>query len=133
MTLISDRGFTLIEVLVAMAITGIVLGLVISLFGGGVRATQATRGYSRALLLAKDKLDEGLNEAGYVTGEGDDTGSVMGFEWKRTVGLYHLDGDDGSDYTGGLYRVDVRVGWNDGIRTREVALHSLVSGRQALR
>ncbi len=52
------KGFTLIEIVVAMAILGIGLVLVLELFGGGLRLGRTSEEYTRAVGLARMKMEE---------------------------------------------------------------------------
>jgi general secretion pathway protein I len=51
-------GFTLLEVVVALAILGLGLVAVIQIFSGGLRLARATEEYSQAVHLAQAKLEE---------------------------------------------------------------------------
>ena len=53
-----DAGFTLLEVVVAVAILGIALGTAFELLGVGLRAVTASGEYTGAAALAKRKLAE---------------------------------------------------------------------------
>ena len=53
-----EKGFTLLEIVVAMAILGIGLVIIIELFGGGLRLGRASQEYTRAAGYAKLKLEE---------------------------------------------------------------------------
>jgi len=53
-----EGGFTLLEIMVAMAILAIALTLVIEIFAGGVRAAWLSREYTKAVFLAQEKMEE---------------------------------------------------------------------------
>lgn len=53
-----ERGFSLLEVLVAFSILAISLGILLSLFSTGLRNLSVSRDYSRALIIAESKLAE---------------------------------------------------------------------------
>jgi prepilin-type N-terminal cleavage/methylation domain-containing protein len=63
-----NRGFTLIEIVVAMAILGIGLVVIIELFSGGLRLGRASEEYSKAAGYARMKLEEVM--VSQLTGEG---------------------------------------------------------------
>lgn len=121
--MVDDRGFTLIEVLTAVTVMSIVLGLVIALFGGGLRSVRTTQGYSRALLLAEAKLDEGMEESDFY--EDESSGAVDGYGWARSMRTFTPPPDSGLVEKEGLYLVEVRVNWKDGLKRKEVSLYAL--------
>jgi general secretion pathway protein I len=53
-----DSGFTLLEVMVAIAILGISLVLTMQLFTGALSSTVLSRHYTEATFLARHKLEE---------------------------------------------------------------------------
>jgi len=97
-------GFTLIEVVIAMTILGICLVLVMQLFAGGLRAARTSCDYSRAVLHAKDKMEDITNNPVQDSGEFDD-----GFKWETEVEPYKEVKDDPIK----LLKVKVRVMWPD--------------------
>lgn len=54
----ADRGFTLIEIMVSMAILGIALTVVMELFSGGLRLGRKSEEYSRAVFYGRQLLEE---------------------------------------------------------------------------
>jgi general secretion pathway protein I len=52
------RGFTLIEVVVALAILGVGLVVIIELFSGGLRLGKAAEEYTKAVGFARAKMEE---------------------------------------------------------------------------
>ena len=54
----SERGFTLLEVLVAFAIAALGLGVALQAIGGGVRSSDAAAKHTAALLVAQSRLAE---------------------------------------------------------------------------
>lgn len=78
-------GFTLIEVIVAMAILGISLTLVMQLFSGGLRSAKAASDYTRAIVHAKDKMEELSSMLNNDSGEFED-----GFKWEAETEDYKV-------------------------------------------
>lgn len=110
------RGFTLLEVLVALAILSVAVVSMIQLFGQGLRLLKVSGDYQQAVLLADQKAREVE-----TVREGFETGQEGNFEWERratvtavpeeltVIGLAPVR----------LYRVTVQVRW--GGRSVEVA------------
>jgi len=77
------EGFTLIEVIVAMAILGISLVMVMQLFSMGLKSAKASCDYTIAIVHAKDKMEELSQTLVNESGEFED-----GFKWETMVEDY---------------------------------------------
>ena len=97
-------GFTLIEVVIAIAILGISLVMVMQLFAGGLRAARTSCDYSRAVIHAKDKMEEKTEYPVQDSGVFDD-----GFKWETEVESYK----ENKDNPYKLIKIKVRVMWPD--------------------
>lgn len=73
----SQRGFTLLEVLVALAVTGIALVVLLQAVSGTLRLERAAHDYTRALALAQARLDAVSLEEAPASGVGE----ADGFRW----------------------------------------------------
>lgn len=110
-------GFTLIEVIVAIAILSISFVLVLQLFSNGLKAARTSCDYTRAIVLAKDKMDELSDDPVSGSGEFDE-----GFMWESEVEPYKE--DEESEYK--LLKIKVKVTWDSMLkRQRSVELVSL--------
>ena len=113
-----SAGFTLLEVVVALAIMAIALGVLYRAVGGGVRTVGDLSAYSRAVAIGESVLQmrdsvpaEGWNEAG----------QWEGFRWSVASAPYEPGSGEGVP----LHRVQVDVAWSDGLRDRSFSLVSL--------
>lgn len=100
----SASGFTLIEVIIAIAILGISLVMVMQLFAGGLRAARTSCDYSRAVIHAKEKMEEKTEYPVQDSGVFDD-----GFKWETEVESYK----ELEDNPYKLVKIKVRVMWPD--------------------
>jgi prepilin-type N-terminal cleavage/methylation domain-containing protein len=82
----SQGGFSLIEVVVALAIVSLMLGTIYQVSNGAVRSTVRTDNYLRALAMAQSRLAEA--SAMPVLKIGTVIGSADGVAWSRSVKPY---------------------------------------------
>lgn len=123
-------GFTLLEVLVAFSILVLTLGVLLEVFGGGLRAAGVAAEYTRATELARSTLAavgiEHPLDVGVQSGNHDDR-----YRWEVHVEPY-LEADEEPPPVRvpvTLYRVRVDVFWGDGAKERQFSLSSLRLGR----
>jgi len=130
----AQTGFTLLEVLVAFTILSLTLGVLLQLFGTGLRNAGVSEDYTRAVLHAESLLaavgvEEPL-EPGIRSGELE-----APFAWQSTVTPFVQEGlDIGRLEAAGItpYLVSVEVFWSRGQRTRSVVLETLRLARELL-
>ena len=82
----NQGGFSLIEVVVALAIVSLMLGTIYQVSNGAVRSTVRTDNYLRALAMAQSRLAEA--SAMPVLKIGTVIGSADGVAWSRSVKPY---------------------------------------------
>jgi len=75
-----ERGFTLLEVLVALAILSLAVVAVIQSFAQSLRLLKLSGDHQRAMLLADQKVREVL-----VPEEQREHGEEAGFRWERVI------------------------------------------------
>ena len=79
----SQTGFSLIEVVVALAIVALMLGAIYQVSNGALRSTVRTDNYLRALAMAQSRLAEA--SAMPVLKVGTVLGSADGVTWSRSI------------------------------------------------
>ena len=123
----AQRGFTLIEVVVAVAILGIGLVVIIELFGGGLRMERTSEEYTKAVGYARMKMEEisfapGLEE-GVQEGEFD-----RDYRWQVEVKKVELIPSRGIETSYSplveLYRIRVDVLWKSGLQEKTAWIES---------
>ena len=105
-----DRGFTLIEVLAAMLLIGIVLPVVMQGVMAGTRAGSEAHRRTEAATLAQSKLQE-LTVTGQWDGgtlSGDFGPDWPAYRWQAAVAEWANDAQ-----AVGMQQVDVTVTWTD--------------------
>lgn len=124
-----SAGFSLLEMLVAVAILGMALGALYQAAGTATRIVGVDEKYSYATELALSLLADngevpaaGLNISGKTDG---------GFEWSVQAGPVLLE-EPAPLKEGVLQEIAISVAWRDGGRERDIVLHSIVAGREKL-
>lgn len=120
------KGFTLIEVVVAMAILGVGIAVIIELFSGGLRLVRTSGEYTQAVNYGRVKMEEmtvkpSLNE-GTEEGEFDGT-----YRWQVDVKRMDLlPAKIETDFKPPveLYQVKIHVLWKSGLRERSTMLET---------
>lgn len=101
-------GFTLIEVIVAIAILAISLVMIMQLFSGGLRVSRTSRDYTRAIVYAKDKMEELHIEPVQGSGEFED-----GFKWESEVYPFDEYEEKLENTDINLLKIKVKVIWSN--------------------
>jgi len=122
-----QRGFSLLEVLVAFAILSVSLGVLLQIFATGLRNAGIADDYTRATLYAESIL-AALGRETSLT-EGERSGPVNEyFSWRSTVSAY-TEGMPASEQPRfRAYRVSVQVYWPGLLQDRSVVLETLRLG-----
>ena len=115
----NQRGFTLLEVLVALAILSTAVVASIQGFAQGLRLLKLSGDHQEATLIADQKLREVTTPV-----EGSEDGTESRFQWSRTVKRMPTPELEGSARSQQWmhYAIDVRVRWDE---RREVHLATL--------
>ena len=119
-----QKGFSLLEAMVAISILGIALGGLYSAASGATRNVRADERYAFAVELGRSLLADNVQvpKSG-VSNKGVTDG---GFNWSVTTRPAPL-GRSGLD-KGALQEIEVVVSWADGLRDRRIRLDSIVEG-----
>jgi len=128
----SHKGFTLLEILLAISILGVALTVVMQQFSAGLRIAYTSRTYTTATAYAKQKLEEfQLQEE---IEETEENGSFDdGYSWRITIVPYEdyleEEGEEEEDLFDHLplemYRLDSAVSWMEGGKEKSVSLSTL--------
>lgn len=123
-----DRGFTLLEILAALLVLGVVGGALLELFQGGLRNVALSADYSHAALLARSKLAELEARERFVAeeqGRFDER-----FRWHLRAADYV--GTDGNRLPSAAFEpvaVALSILWGDGITERRYTVQALFLAR----
>ena len=127
----NDRGFTLLEVLVALVIALAALNGLYGSIASTLRTAQTAAGWQRAVSLAQSRLAA----AGLAPVAGEQRGdSGDGYRWITRVDLLASAAAPRNVRSGpwargtALYRVAVNIVWNEGRAERRFVLDSALLG-----
>jgi general secretion pathway protein I len=124
--LFSTTGFTLIEVVVAMAILGIGLTIIIELSSGGLRLARTSMEYTKAVNYARMKMEEiavkKSLEEGSEEGEFDHT-----YRWKMDIkraDILPIENETDFKAPAGVFHVKIDVLWKSGSKEKSNRIES---------
>jgi prepilin-type N-terminal cleavage/methylation domain-containing protein len=117
-----EKGFTLLEILVALALLGIAIAMILQLFAAGTRALSASEDYLAASVAGEARLREIvettiLSETAWQEVDTDGRRvdvSVVETLRERTDGLPVR-----------VFNVSVTLRWSWGLKDRRITLHTL--------
>ena len=128
----AQRGFTLVEVVVAFVMLALVLSVSFQIFSTGLQRAGDLEDYSRALVIAQSRLAEASLGDTFQEGETGGESEDRRFRWVIATSTF----DDGTDPTKRAQatyysvRIAVRVAWVSAAqRERHLDLSTLVVGR----
>ncbi|MFK7974763.1 MAG: type II secretion system protein [Halioglobus sp.] len=123
----SAAGFSLLEMVVALAIMGISLSALYQAIGGATRTVTVDEKMAYAVELARSLVaDHAVVPSGGVQKNG---GTQSGFEW--SVVALPVDFPDDSLFPEGMLQtLAVSVRWPDGEKERAFELNSVVAGSE---
>jgi general secretion pathway protein I len=120
------KGFTLLEVVVAMAILGMGLTVIIELFSGGLRLGRASEEYTKAANYAHIKLEEIRSQE--KISEGTEEGELEGaFRWQvsvKKIDILPTEKDPDFKPPVELFQVKVSILWKSGSKERSTSIES---------
>ena len=108
-----DRGFTLLEVMVAMAIMAIVLVSVYRMHAQTLAMNTANRFYTQAPLLAQGKLAQlATGSSEIIAGDSGDLGEKFpGYSW--SVSVEEVSSEALGEVANDLKQIDLTVSYNE--------------------
>ncbi len=124
----TNRGMTLLEILVAFVILSLTMAVVLQIFSGGMRNSHVAERYSKAVFLAQSRMAAVGLEQPLVPGEG--SGQVGNeLQWRVNISVL----DDGGEADKLLlpvrqFQVRVTVSWNEDGRDKQIELSSVRLG-----
>ncbi|WP_395790358.1 prepilin-type N-terminal cleavage/methylation domain-containing protein [Aquimonas sp.] len=124
-----QRGFTLIEVVLALAIFAVAIGLCMQIATSALKQTRVAAEQTHAALLAQSLLD--TSGVGERLQPGRTSGRLDGdYRWELDVSPYEADLQTDSPLTPGmlavqLYRLELTLSWAVGSKRRDMKFSTL--------
>lgn len=118
----SERGFTLIEILVAIALLGIAITIVLQLFSANLRAIAASEDYVAASIRAEIKMREILDEDNLSENASVET-TDEGYRFD--IAVTDLLPERTENLQVRLYQVDLTIHWTKGKKNKALTLNSI--------
>ena len=124
----NNRGFTLLEVMLAVVIMGIVVVLIMNLFSGALRNQKIGTEYLKASILARTKMDKILLSSDIEPEEsqGEFDPPYNNYSWKTKISPVSMTatlGEDEiekrlekADNIPEIFKIEVRVIWKNGAK-----------------
>ena len=125
----AQRGYTLLEIIVAFAVLGLALTLLLGTLSGGVRQVRWSADSARAALHAQSLLDEvGVGEV-LAPGTRDGTFDGGRYRWRLDIEPYvdraRPPGQPVDPFAPQLLHLSLQVQWGEGTPRERMRLESL--------
>ena len=127
MQLNKQRGFSLLEILIAFSILALSLGILLKIFSAGVNTAGVAEDYTAAVQIAESLMAKTGVETPLQAGQGAGLENEK-YHWRVEVSpfVFNPDNIDISALTASLFKVKVSVTWGDGNASdRQVELITL--------
>ncbi len=124
---INQRGFSLLEILIAFSILAVSLSILLNIFSLGVNNASVAEDYTNAVQIAESLMAKTGIESPLQVGKTEGV-SYEKYHWYINVQPFEFnpEGIDNTTSSTTLFKVSVIVNWgNDDFHTREVKLVTL--------
>ena len=123
-----DRGFTLIEILVAISVLAISLVVILQLFSGGLKSVRLSDQYTRAIFYGREKMEEILlmvdleagSQEGSQEGESEDL-----LRWRAEIVLIEPEEEEVSELPYDTLGIVLEVMWQEGEKEKHFQISTM--------
>lgn len=121
---VSNKGFTLIEILVAISILSISLVVIFQLFSGGLKSSRLSDQYTRGIFHAKEKMEEILLSTDF-TEEGAEGEFGDSYRWRSEIIRIEQEEEEASKLPFDTYNIKVDIFWDEGSKEKNFAISTM--------
>jgi general secretion pathway protein I len=131
-----QRGFSLLEILIAFSILALSLGILLKIFSSGINTAGVAEEYSAAVQIAESLMAQAGVETLLQPGESSGTKNEK-YNWRVIISPFQFTAEnlDMTTLTAELFKVKVTVNWGDeksGNEGRELELITLKLANKTL-
>lgn len=105
-----QHGFSLLEVLVAMVIAALTLGVILNLFSGAAKSAAINSDYRNAIQVAESTLEQ---LASNPLRDNDLEGNISRYRWRASISPWESNNEQPIRYPFMLYQIEVQVSWGE--------------------
>ncbi|SEQ51637.1 general secretion pathway protein I [Amphritea atlantica] len=105
-----QRGFSLLEVLVAMVIAALTLGVILNLFSGAAKSASVNSDYRNALQVAESTMEQLASDP---LRDHDLEGEVSQYRWRASITPWENGTEQPLRSPFMLYQIEVQVSWGE--------------------
>lgn len=124
----AERGFSLLEIVVAFTLMALSLAVLMQAFGGGVRLMGNAERLAQAASLAQSQLARVGTEVPLA--EGEYQGEWLAYRWQIKVAPFSLPPPLAEHPRWQLFQIDVAVNWVEASRQRAYRLTTVRVGNK---
>ena len=118
-----EKGFALIEILVAVSVLAISLVVIFQLFSGGLKSRKLSEYYTRGVFHAREKMAEILLTPDLL--EGETQGEFEdAYEWQAVITRVVSD-DNEEKLPVNLLNIKIRINWREGEKEKSFVIDTL--------
>ena len=114
------------EIMVAMAILGIALTVIMELFSGGLRLGKKSQEYSRAIFYGRQLLEELCLKKEFSRSAEQGVFSGTDYRWRYEVTpIFLVDKDKEEKFSLNIFKIKVMVFWTTGGKEKNLAFETI--------
>lgn len=120
----SKKGFTLIEILVAISVLSIALVVILQLFSGGLKSSRLADAYAIGVFHAREKMEEIL--LGTMFAEGVSEGEFEdAYRWRSEIVREEQPEEEAKKLPFDVFHIRVDIYWDEGDKEKNFGISTM--------